>query len=82
MKTLKYKGGILFFFGSLQYYPSFYQYHNGGVIGGWLFTIGSTNFLLADLTEWNNFRFGCIGSKKNNKNKKNEEKQSLVENNY
>jgi hypothetical protein len=45
-------GGIFFFFGSLMYFPYFTNNFNGGVVGGWLYTIGSTNFLLADLTEW------------------------------
>lgn len=55
-------GGITFFFGSLIYYPSLDSKYNGDVVGGWLFTIGSFTFLLADITEWNFFRTGCLGS--------------------
>jgi hypothetical protein len=55
-------GGIFFFFGSLMYFPSINKQFNGDLVGGWLFTIGSTNFLLADLTEFNHFRKGFIGA--------------------
>ena len=54
-------GGIFFFFGSLMYFPSIDKQFNGDVVGGWLFTIGSANFLLADLTEFDHFRKGFIG---------------------
>ena len=53
-------GGILFVFGSLVYYPPISKIVSGDVCGGWLFTIGSLNFLLADLTEWNHFKLGCL----------------------
>lgn len=52
-------GGILFVLGSLCYYPFSSNYVSGEVLGGWLFTIGSLNFLLADLTEWDHYKFGC-----------------------
>ncbi len=45
-----------FVLGSMQYYPSFSNF----VLGGWLFTIGSTGFLIADLWEWWYFRVGCL----------------------
>ena len=48
--------------GSLVYYPSLDSKYDGDVVGAWLFTIGSFTFLLADLTEWNFFRAGCLGS--------------------
>ena len=41
--------------GSIQYFPSVSNYS----LGGWLFTIGSTGFLIADLWEWWYFRIGC-----------------------
>ncbi len=53
-------GGITFFIGSYMYYPSVNISLNGYVIGAWLFTVGSFCFLLADLTEWNHFRNGCL----------------------
>ncbi len=55
-------GGITFTLGSIVYFPSLDAKYNGDVLGGWLFTIGSAAFLLADLTEWNHFRYGCLGS--------------------
>ena len=58
-------GGIFFVLGSLCYYPQISSIVNGDVMGGWLFTVGSANFLLADITEWNHFRFGCIGGNSN-----------------
>lgn len=49
-------GGTTFLSGSYQYLPSVSNY----VLGGWLFTIGSTGFLFADLLEWwTNNRVGC-----------------------
>lgn len=41
--------------GSIQYFPAVSNF----VLGGWLFTIGSTGFLIADLWEWWYFRLGC-----------------------
>jgi hypothetical protein len=58
-------GGIFFVLGSFCYYPEISTIVNGDVLGGWLFTVGSANFLLADITEWNHFRFGCIGGNSN-----------------
>jgi hypothetical protein len=58
-------GGIFFVLGSICYYPEVSKVVNGDLLGGWLFTIGSANFLLADITEWNHFRFGCIGGNEN-----------------
>ena len=43
------------FVGSIMYFPSISQY----VAGGWLFTVGSTGFLIADMWEWWYFRLGC-----------------------
>ena len=48
-----------------MYYPTISNVINGDVAGGWFFTIGSANFLLADITEWNHFRFVCIGGNAN-----------------
>lgn len=53
-------GGITFLLGSYMYYPSVNLSLNGYMIGAWLFTIGSSTFLLADLTEWNHYRPGCM----------------------
>eukprot|EP00347_Sterkiella_histriomuscorum_P016938 403351276 len=49
-------GGLLFVSGSFMYYPSIYPQVDGFVLGGWLFTIGSANFLFADVTEWLHFK--------------------------
>jgi YrhK-like protein len=52
-------GGITFLLGSLYYFPSMTDYE----LGGWLFTIGSIGFLIADLMEWyTNNRVGCFDS--------------------
>ena len=49
-------GGTTFLLGSYQYLPAVSNF----VLGGWLFTIGSTGFLYADLCEWwKNNRVGC-----------------------
>lgn len=54
-------GGVTFFIGSYCYFSYINaKYPNSFVLGGWLYTIGSACFLLADLTEWNHFNFGCI----------------------
>jgi hypothetical protein len=54
-------GGITFFIGSYCYFSYINTvYPNSFVVGGWLYTIGSFCFLLADLTEWNHYKFGCI----------------------
>ena len=42
--------------GSIQYFPAISNY----ALGGWLFTIGSTGFLIADIWEWWYFRVGCM----------------------
>jgi hypothetical protein len=50
-------GGITFAIGSYQYFPSVSDF----VLGGWLFTVGSAGFLIADLLEWyTNNRVGCF----------------------
>ncbi len=50
-------GGICFFFGSMCYFPTISKW----VAGGWLFTIGSAGFFLADALEWwTNNRVGCF----------------------
>ena len=54
-------GGLFFVLGSLAYFPAISAKINGDLVGGILFTIGSTNFLIADLTEWNHYKLGCIG---------------------
>lgn len=60
-------GGITFVLGSFCYYPFISPYVNGDVVGGWLYTIGSLSFLIADLKEWNHFKLGCIGQPNNEK---------------
>jgi hypothetical protein len=53
-------GGITFVSGSCMYFPNVYnKYSSAFNIGGWLFTIGSFFFLLADLQEWWYYRVGC-----------------------
>lgn len=41
-------GGVCFFFGSACYFPSVAQW----LLGGWLFTIGSAGYLIADVIDW------------------------------
>lgn len=49
-------GGITFAIGSYQYFPGVSDYE----LGGWLFTIGSLGFAIADAMEWwMNNRVGC-----------------------
>ena len=57
-------GGVFFVFGSLCYYPIANNYVSGDILGAWFFTIGSLAFLIADLVEWNHYRFGCVGGPK------------------
>lgn len=53
-------GGLTFVTGSCMYFPDvFDKYSSALSIGGWLFTIGSFFFLLADLQEWWYYRVGC-----------------------
>ncbi|CAF1014913.1 unnamed protein product [Adineta steineri] len=53
-------GGLTFVSGSCMYFPSVYNNYSSALsIGGWLFTIGSFFFLLADLQEWWYYRVGC-----------------------
>jgi hypothetical protein len=50
-------GGITFAIGSYQYFPWVANY----VAGGWLFTVGSLGFAIADALEWwKNNRVGCF----------------------
>jgi hypothetical protein len=54
-------GGVTFIIGSCMYFPNVYQNHSRALaVGGWLFTIGSVCFLVADLQEWWYHRVGCI----------------------
>ena len=55
-------GAVTYFLGSVFYYPSFEKNYDGDMMGAWLYTIGSVGFVFADLTEWNFYRTGCIGS--------------------
>jgi len=58
-------GGLTFVSGSCMYFPSVYNtYSSAFSIGGWLFTIGSFFFLLADLQEWWYYRVGCCFDRK------------------
>ena len=53
-------GGITFITGSCMYFPDVYNKYSYALsAGGWLFTIGSFFFLLADLQEWWYYRIGC-----------------------
>ncbi len=44
-------GGIFFIIGSIVYFPGISDAINVYVVAGWLFTVGSGNFLIADITE-------------------------------
>ncbi|CAF3744721.1 unnamed protein product [Rotaria socialis] len=58
-------GGITFVTGSCMYFPDIYNKYSSALsIGGWLFTIGSFFFLLADLQEWWYYRVGCCCDRK------------------
>ncbi len=58
-------GGLTFITGSCMYFPSVYnKYSSAFNAGGWLFTIGSFFFLLADLQEWWYYRVGCCCDRK------------------
>ena len=58
-------GGITFITGSCMYFPSVYNtYPSALSAGGWLFTVGSFFFLLADLQEWWYYRVGCCFDQK------------------
>jgi hypothetical protein len=53
-------GGITFVSGSAMYFPAVFNANSSALsAGGWLFTIGSFFFLLADLQEWWYYRIGC-----------------------
>lgn len=53
-------GGLTFVSGSCMYFPHVSKTYSAAFsIGGWLFTIGSFFFLLADLQEWWYYRIGC-----------------------
>lgn len=55
--TLYLIGGIGFVLGSAMYFPSISQ----ATAGGWLFTIGSLGFFIADGLEWStNNHVGCL----------------------
>jgi hypothetical protein len=51
-------GGLFFIAGSCMYFPKFNPTQNpyGYIWGGWLFTVGSLNFFIADILEWNHVR--------------------------
>jgi hypothetical protein len=55
-------GGLTFPLGSISYFPVFARVVDSGNLGGWLFTVGSLFFLLADLMEWNHYRPACFSS--------------------
>ena len=45
-------GGGTFLIGSILLFPVFNDYVDAAEISGWLYTIGSATFHLADITEW------------------------------
>lgn len=52
-------GSLSFTGGSLMYFTGVFRSHpNAFTLGGWLFTIGSAIFLLADLQDWWDYRTG------------------------
>jgi hypothetical protein len=67
-------GGICFLLGSLALLPTLADKINAALISALLYTVGSTTFLLADITEWLhyakpffahyfiNFLFSVLGS--------------------
>ena len=58
-------GGVTFVTGSCMYFPDVYnKYSSALTVGGWLFTVGSFFFLLADLQEWWYYRVGCCCDQK------------------
>ena len=58
-------GGLTFVTGSCMYFPGISNKYSSALdIGGWLFTIGSIFFLLADLQEWWYYRVGCCLDRK------------------
>lgn len=48
-------GGITFFFGSLVLYNYFGTKFDNAFVSGWLYTVGSACFLIADITEWTHY---------------------------
>ncbi|CAF3176904.1 unnamed protein product [Rotaria socialis] len=53
-------GGLCFIAGSCMYFTTVYDPYPAALIaGGWLFTIGSVLFLLADLLEWSHYLREC-----------------------
>jgi len=57
-------GGLCFILGSCMYFDQITKDHPMALhAGGWLFTIGSFFFLLADLQEWWYYRIGCCFDK-------------------
>ena len=48
-------GGFTFLVGSIVLYPKFNNWFNASTISAWLYTIGSTGFLLADITQWKHY---------------------------
>eukprot|EP00475_Leptophrys_vorax_P008502 TRINITY_DN15506_c0_g1_i1.p1 TRINITY_DN15506_c0_g1~~TRINITY_DN15506_c0_g1_i1.p1 ORF type:complete len:261 (-),score=57.67 TRINITY_DN15506_c0_g1_i1:81-863(-) len=55
-------GGLTFLAGSFFYYPfANTETINGYNIGAWLYTLGSTTFLIADCLEWWSLKAGCVG---------------------
>ena len=50
-----YMGGGTFFVGSLLLFPFFKSFLDADYVSGWLYTIGSFTFLLADCTEFGHY---------------------------
>jgi hypothetical protein len=54
-------GSLCFSVGSFMFFTDVMKQFGAALdVGGWLFTIGSTLFLFADLQEWWYYRIGCI----------------------
>ena len=45
-------GDICFVFGSFALFPFLAAYIDTAVVSAWFYTIGSLNFLAAEITEW------------------------------
>jgi hypothetical protein len=55
-------GGLTFAFASIAYFPVFARVIDSNNLAGWMYTVGSFSFLVADLMEWNHYRPACFSS--------------------
>jgi len=50
-------GGGTFLAGSILLFPIFADYLDAAEVSGWLYTVGSATFLIADITEWLHYAY-------------------------